>query len=347
MSLKTIYTLLTKDLKAVNQLISDVLLKDSGNYTKEIVDYVIENQGKQVRPLLVLLIFKALSVNEKSSEDAYKSVINAAASIELIHIASLIHDDILDHASERRNKPSLNIKWGTESALVIGVYFYSTSLKLMAASGMLDLVDSLGSSVKAMCEGELDQLSGRDNFDLDIEDYISIIKSKTAVLFSTAALSGALPLGVSKEVKETIIQFGLNLGCLFQLTDDYLDLFGDGTQLKKKMGQDFFEGQFTLPFILLRDALTGDDLNSFKDLWKIKPDNAIESIVELMDKTNVVEQCKSYLYDYHKKTLSYLDMLDKSVYRNGLITITDIVLERAVGGSTIVNKILLNKLSKS
>jgi len=333
MSIALLYTLLKSDLNDVNDIICSALLKDSSNYTKLIVDYVIANQGKQVRPLLVILIFKALADGTETSDSQKESMRYAAACIELIHIASLIHDDILDHASERRNQPSLNVKYGTESALVIGVYFYSTSLKLMAKTRIMDIVSRLGTSVKAMCEGELDQLSGRDNFDLKMDDYVSIIKSKTGILFATAAVCGLLAIDEDHPLKYQCEEFGMHLGTLFQLTDDYLDLFGDGEKLKKKRGQDFFEGQFTLPFIILRDQLSKEEFDDFKRLWDEKPEHSLDIITELSDRYDVRQKCELILQDAYFKTIQFLDSLNPSFYRDGLKTICDMVLERAIGKS--------------
>ena len=260
MSLITVAHLVQKDLDQIDQLIHDTLLESEYTFTREILDYLLSSSGKKIRPILTLLSFYCIQPNP--SDETYSKLIKVCAAIEIIHMASLVHDDVIDDGKLRRMKETINVKWGTEVAVVLGVFLYSVSLKLIYEVGSMSILSYLSTAVFSMCQGELIQLSNRFK-DYNKDDYYSVIAAKTADLFSAASLSGALLADGDEKQLQQFKLFSQSLGMLFQISDDYLDLKGFKNVLKKESGQDMLKGIYTLPMHLLLDTFDADEMIFF------------------------------------------------------------------------------------
>ncbi len=257
MSLDALYALVSPYLSQVEASIESTLRSGEDKAHAHLVDHVLATSGKRLRPVLTLLMFQLFCPHPTPTQE--KQIVQIATAIELIHLASLVHDDVIDDADIRRGEPSVKGKWGNPVAVSFGVYVYAAAVQLVSESGQLQVLSAISSAVKAMCEGELYQLGERHNAALTVEKYMLMIRCKTAELFQAACLSGAYVAKASEADLVHIATYGHALGMLFQLTDDALDLLDDGAILKKSSAQDFKQGQFTLPLLYLLDALSDDE----------------------------------------------------------------------------------------
>lgn len=208
---------------------------------KEVTAYIRQSPGKRLRPKLVILSGKLFG---HQGEEAIKM----GASVELLHTATLLHDDILDKAQTRRGKPSVNAKWGEEIALLVADYYFARAFNCIFATGYLQLAELLVRVATKMCEGELYQQERKNEF-LSSADYFKIIKYKTAYLFSACAQFGAIISNASESATTALQQFGLHLGMAFQIIDDSLDFIATDENWGKPIGNDIAQGKQTLPFI--------------------------------------------------------------------------------------------------
>ncbi|NBV42805.1 polyprenyl synthetase family protein, partial [bacterium] len=251
--IKAIHSLIEPEMAAVDAQIRDSMIGRYSEPIREVHRYLLEQPGKRLRPMLALLSAKAIN-----PDMAMNNSIKLASAIELVHMASLIHDDVIDSAETRHNQICIHQKFGIEVAIPVGVLLYSLSLKLMASIGDIEIVRRVSRAVDQLCAGELDQVMNRDQFGLSLVDYLLILKKKTGALFSMAAWGGARLAGANSVVSRQMYNYGTSVGLLFQITDDLLDYSGNSRELKKGANQDFILGEITLPLILLRDKLTSE-----------------------------------------------------------------------------------------
>ncbi|MBU3911264.1 MAG: polyprenyl synthetase family protein, partial [Candidatus Omnitrophica bacterium] len=223
MELSHIYKPIEKELRGVEKLLRDSLNSAGNKAISRICNYLLDAKGKRLRPALVLLSGKAVG----SSTALDPAIIKVAAGIELIHAASLVHDDVIDHSKLRHNKPTINSKWGQDLSIALGDYLYSVAYELISQCNNIDILQCISSATKAMCEGELVQVSERDNLDLLKRRYIVIVKKKTASLFAASCQSGSLVSRSKRSLQVAMKAYGLNFGIGFQITDDYLDIVSE------------------------------------------------------------------------------------------------------------------------
>lgn len=285
--------------------------------------YIYSSGGKRIRPLLVIISSRLSGYRgEKTSI--------LACSIESIHTASLLHDDVVDGAEMRRGMPSAHNLWGNHVAVLVGDFFYSNALRLANSLRDQRIMDVLSTATARMAERELLQLSLKGNTDITEDDYMEIITGKTAVLMSAATYCGAILGGVSKEKEEALRNFGMGFGIAFQITDDILDYMADENTLGKTLGKDLEEGKITLPLIYLLKDAKSDEIDEIKAI--INSDNLsvsdLKYIVKLLNRYGAIE--KSYekarmLLDSAK---AGLDIFEDSMEKTVLIALADHLLER-------------------
>ena len=203
-------------------------------------------QGKRLRPALVILAAKAVDPNLTMVPN---SVIETAAAMELIHLASLIHDDVVDGAELRRNLPTINAEMGSSVSIIFGDWIYAKALNLIGAVGSADLFRCICASIEAMCQGELHQVVQRHHWDLSEQEAIDIARKKTGALFQASCGAGAILAGSHAILQEHLKDYGLQLGIGYQLADDYRDIACDLQSLGKHPGQDAKAGDVTLPLL--------------------------------------------------------------------------------------------------
>jgi len=314
LTLKSIYNSIQSDLSDANRILDNTLTASNYPILRNIGSYVSQVKGKQVRAALVIL----LAQNKTPHIHTY------AAGIECIHLASLIHDDIIDNADTRRNQPTLYKKYGTNTALVSGVYIYAQALKLITSLNNQEILTHISDTVAMLCEGELFQFSERHTF-MTPEQYLQMITEKTAALFMSACYGGALLGGATPDQAKAAETFGKALGIIFQLTDDYLDLFGTQKDLNKTPGQDLLEGDFTLPLIYLLETLPESDQKTVLDKIKAK-DKTILTDIQTMDTSRIQERMNHTIQEYYELGIESLKKLPENTKE--LQAILDIVRNR-------------------
>lgn len=328
LKLDGVYRLVKSDLNAVDAFIETTLRDGAEAGSLPLINHVLASPGKRVRPVLVCLVFYALLGDRKPTQDEHERLIKVASAIELIHMASLVHDDVIDDADVRRNQPSVKAKWGNPAAVAFGVYLYSISLLLIAEAGLLSVLSALSTAVKGMCEGELYQLAGRHDYDLSKSEYNAVIKRKTADLFIAACRAGAYVAGASEKHVEALSDYGYSLGMLFQISDDVLDILSDGDHLKKAIGQDLEEGQVTLPLIYLLDVVSADVRAQLRSDLEAKTPQ-LDHIQALMKTHDIRQKIQEDLDAYFNQAQSVVSRLQPSAHAEALGTILDFIFKRS------------------
>lgn len=276
---------------------------------------ILGSKGKQLRPLLVFL------AHGKPPDDA---CIQVAAAIELIHMASLIHDDILDHATIRHQLPTIVAQFGQELAIPSGVWLYAKALECLVQAGELAVIHEMSRTVDWLCRGEMTQVVYRNQFAISPLAYFRIIHQKTASLFGTAAWAGAY---ANPKRRYAMKQFGKSLGVLYQLTDDVLDFIGDDTQLQKIGGQDMKLGEITYPIIVALAESTPDNRSLLCRLLSQKDPSTHPDIVALIQQTQAVELTLQCIHYYRNRCQLWCQQMPMTT-QHALLGLVDMVCYR-------------------
>lgn len=241
-SLRLLFDLVDNDMAGVNRIIIDNSRSDV-KLIPELARHLIDSGGKRLRPMLT--IASARMCGYIGSDH-----VQLAASVEFMHTATLLHDDVVDESDLRRGRKSARILWGNEASVLVGDFLLGQAFKIMVAVGSLEALRILSNAAAVIAEGEVMQLTAAKNTETTEDEYLAVINAKTAALFSAAAEVGAVLAGRSKAEKSALRSYGRNLGIAFQLLDDVLDYSGDQEQLGKTVGDDFRAGKITLPVVL-------------------------------------------------------------------------------------------------
>ncbi len=322
MTIKEIWEYYKDDLTSAEDRMS-AILETVAPAISAVGNHIFSAGGKRIRPFLAILsagIFGARGGD----------VSTLASSVEFIHAASLIHDDVVDGAHLRRGKPSAHSIWGNQVVVLVGDFLYANALRLANLLKRQTVMDALCTATAKMSEGELIQLSKTGNPDMSEEDYLKIIRGKTAILMSAACQGGAVLGDAAKEQEQALATFGLKFGYAFQISDDILDYRAEEKVFGKNLGKDLEEGKVTLPLInLLRDADDGE-LDRVKEI--IAADTIAEKdladIQDLFDKHNSIEKSYNKAASLIHEAKSELDIFKDSMEKNSLLTISDYVLTR-------------------
>jgi octaprenyl-diphosphate synthase len=285
--------------------------------------YICDSGGKRIRPAVLLLGAKMCGYDGPVGP-------RLGAVIEMIHSATLVHDDIIDNAKVRRGRASVNAKWGNEITVLMGDWLYMTSFSMALGERRLKVLDVLIAATRKMVEGELIQLTHNGNFDITEEQHLEISMRKTAFLFAACSQLGGI-LGAAGEEKEELLRlYGLNVGLAFQLVDDVLDFTSNENILGKPVGSDLKEGKLTLPLIylmcdgeprhreLVRAALRNDSLDA--------PD--CDVILELVRECHTADRVLAKAHDYAQKAKTCLADFPPCPARDALLSIPDYIVER-------------------
>lgn len=324
MQLQKIYQLIKKELIAVEQILEKSLKGAKNKSILEISDYLLVAKGKRLRPALVILSAKA---SQQPSPINERSMVSIAAAMELIHTASLIHDDVIDHASLRHNKPTINSKYGQDVSIALGDYLYSIGFELISSCRNTDILSCIASATKAMCEGELIQVCERDNLELLRKRYLIITKKKTASLFVASCQAGAILSDSKVSVQQTLKGYGLNFGIAFQIIDDYLDLIGQAKDLGKSPGADFKMGELTLPVLNLL-AQTKDKNRILSLIREQDSPGAFKELRQRFINSEAHIKTKDDVSYYIRKAKKSLNNLENSCFKQSLFVLTDYVADR-------------------
>lgn len=290
----------------------------------ELARYVRESGGKRVRPALLILSTHAAGGNGKAD-----NVIRMATVMEMLHTATLVHDDIIDNADIRRNRASVNAQFGDHKAVLMGDWLYMSAFETSLKERSLQILDILTSLTRQMTEGELIQTTTVGDLDISEFQYFDILKRKTAYLFSACCEIGAI-LGRAREAEQQALRdYGLDLGIAFQLLDDLLDVTADSTRLGKAAGSDLLEGKVTLPMLLLLEAEPAMRPN----LQQVVSDHdylaiSRSEIRRLMESHGIIAHVRDRAKAHCERARKSLDILLKTEYRLRLADVLSFVIER-------------------
>lgn len=288
----------------------------------EALVHVSGSSGKMMRPMLVLLVAKSVGAINASTYAA-------ATALELLHCASLLHDDVVDESDMRRGAPSLNSLYNNRVAILSGDYIFSTSLRNAAQTGNVGIIDRLSRLGQMLSSGEMMQLELQYNFGYNEERYYEVIRSKTAALFASCAVFGALSVGADSATTSLFEQFGELLGICFQIKDDIFDYYDNN--VGKPTGSDMREGKITLPALYVLAHSSRDEIKMIKeklDNKKYLDEEDINRLIELSKSEGGVEYAKQKIEEYRSKALSLLNLDIPHDCRKALETYLDYVVNR-------------------
>lgn len=317
MPLQSIRSLVQVDLEATDQFICSALKSDIP-FINQVIEYILKCGGKRIRPLLVLLSANAFQ-HEKNQH------IDLAAAIELIHTATLLHDDVVDHSSMRRGKDTANSLWGNEASVLVGDFLYSRAFQLIVKLQHIPILNIFSNATNIIAEGEVLQLLNCHNPHTTEAAYFEVIERKTAKLFEVATQTGAA-LSTNSEKHLTAMQYyGSHLGVAYQLIDDALDYAED---TGKNMGNDLIEGKPTLPIIYALTQGTQAEVSLLQKAILEGSREFLSDIMEIIESTGAIEYTAVAAKRHAEKARQMLLDIPDSPYRDAMNTLVEFVVER-------------------
>ena len=316
--------LLDEKLVKVEELIN-IKLQSKVDLIKKMSDHHFVSGGKRLRALLTLGSAK-MAGYELGSRD-----INLATCVELIHSATLLHDDVIDESRLRRGHKTTNSIWGNQSSILVGDYFLSRCFEIMVDDGDLEILKLLSSTSAKIAQGEVLQLQHRGEADLLEDAYIKIITMKTASLFSAATRTGACIAGCSSKEKNALESYGKNLGLAFQIADDALDYYAKELVFGKEIGKDFYEGKTTLPLILIFQRANSEEKDFLKEVMskEKRTEEDLSETLALINKYKAVEESLKRAEYFVNVSRDSLSIFENSEEKKILQNLTDFSLGRS------------------
>ena len=322
-SVAPLVALTRDDMERVNRLIlsktgSDVAM------IPEVANHLIDSGGKRLRPMLTIAAAQMCG---------YKGAhhVTLAAAVEFMHTATLLHDDVVDESDMRRGKQAARMVWGNQASVLVGDFLLGQAFRMMVDADSMAALDVLASASAVIAEGEVMQLAAAQSMDTTEDDYLAVVKAKTAALFSAAAEMGPIVAGLANASRAAFRSYGMNLGLAFQLIDDALDYGGTSATLGKSVGDDFFEGKITLPVILAYRRGTEDE----RRFWRkaMESDRADEAALAraqgLLAKYGTVADTVARARQYGEIARDALAPLPPSEHKDALLEVVDFCIERA------------------
>jgi len=321
MDIVTIQTLISQDMHAVNQLIerrlsSEVVL------INQLGKYIINSGGKRLRPVILLLSARAFQYQESYH-------IDLAAVVEFIHTATLLHDDVVDASELRRGKETANSIWGNEASVLVGDFLYSRAFQMMVDVHSMRVMEILSSATNVIAEGEVLQLLNCHEPDTTEENYLLVIRSKTAKLFEAAAQLGAVISGQPSEYEEAMAQYGAHLGTAFQLIDDVLDYSASAEEMGKNVGDDLAEGKPTLPLIYALREGNAEQQAVLREAIIKGGVEYIDEVLAAIKATNALEYTREAAQQEANKAMEALSCIPDSEYKEALLFLARFSIERS------------------
>ena len=296
-----------------------------GTLLAEMIDYILSSRGKGLRPTLTMLVAAATS----PSGSFGKRTMLAAMLVEMIHTASLVHDDVIDESLQRRGQASVNARWQSRNAVIVGDYILARNMDIGLKSGQYDLLTHIIGSMAILCEGEILQSDHAGKLNITKEGYFDVIYKKTASLFASCTSAGALSVGAPRKTVESMHRFGEMVGMAFQIVDDILD-YTPNNNTGKPAANDLQERKITLPLLeVLEQAtpeLTKEILSAVERA--ATDTEAVDFIREQVVKYNGVERARATLQRFLQRALSELSHLEDTPYRQAMIDLCTFVAER-------------------
>jgi octaprenyl-diphosphate synthase len=292
----------------------------------EYARYALTNQGKQIRPALVALSGAAVGHGNES-------LVKVAVIIEMIHLATLVHDDVMDEARIRRQRPTLAANWGNELSVLVGDCLFAHSVTLAASFPTPDVCRAVAKATNTVCSGEILQTNQRHNYDLNRTEYIQALEMKTGELFALSCELGAALSGGGLAERNALRAYGMALGTAYQLFDDCLDLFGDEAAAGKSLRTDLGTGKLTLPILIILEKASLSDRNMLQNSVESLDSQNVERIFELLDKYKALSDTRRVVSHYIKQAQQVLGELKPSKGVKSLAALGDYLAQqtRALG----------------
>lgn len=320
MDLTNIRALVQADLTQTDQLISECLRSEI-QLIPQLGQHLIHSGGKRLRPLLVLLSAHAFGYQGKAH-------IELAATIELIHTATLLHDDVVDSSDLRRGQRTANAIWGNAASILVGDFLYSRAFQTMVKINDLNVMRVLANATNTIAEGEILQLLNCNNPHATEAEYMNIIRAKTGTLFGTATQMGPVLCQQSDSIVQAMMHYGMHLGTAFQLVDDALDYSTSTEILGKKQGDDLAEGKPTLPLIYALLHGTDTQKQTIKEAIETADRNRLEIILAAIESTGAITYTYKLAQEHVTQAIQYLQNIPDSKYRQALIQIAQFTVQR-------------------
>ncbi len=299
----------------------DASLQSSNPLLNEVITYIKQRNGKMMRPMLVLLMAKVYG-------EVLDATYHAAISLELLHTASLVHDDVVDESDKRRGQKSVNALYDNKVSVLVGDYLLASSLKEAAMTADIRIVDLVAKLGQNLSEGEIVQLSNTGAIDFNEDVYFEVLRKKTASLFSTCAEAGALSANSTDEIEQNASLFGEMIGIAFQIKDDIFDYFT--SDVGKPTGNDMREGKLTLPALYVLNHFADETMRALA--YRIRSLEAtqeeIEDFIEYVKQHGGIEYAQNVMMDYRNKALDLLPSATTPEVRDALSVYIDYVINR-------------------
>ena len=309
MELSTIYTPVQDDLLRVEDRLKLVSKVDFAHLS-DLLDYSLKSNGKRIRPVLTLISGKFYDYNPDN-------LLSMATAVEIMHTATLIHDDAIDKSSVRRGRTTINALWSEEKAVLLGDYLFAEAGALTASTGNLRAIKLFAETLKTISSGEINQSFNAFNLKQSHDQYFQRVAQKTAALFSMATESGAAMSQAPEESIRILINYGYDIGVAFQIVDDILDFIGTEEELGKPAGSDLTQGTITLPAMMLLERYPKD--NPIMRLLDSKDRQAeITRAIDMVRNSSIIQECYQIASDYCAKACRNLNLLPDKVGRQSL-----------------------------
>jgi len=320
MDIKTIQALISEDMQAVNQLILKRLHSEVA-LVNQLGHYIINSGGKRLRPVLLLLSARAFD---------YKGThhIDLAAVVEFIHTATLLHDDVVDASELRRGQKTANSIWGNEASVLVGDFLYSRAFQMMVNVHEMRVMEILSDATNIIAEGEVLQLLNCHEPDITEEDYLHVIRYKTAKLFEAAAQLGAVVSGQSTEYEKAMAVYGMHLGTAFQIVDDILDYSATSEDIGKNVGDDLAEGKPTLPLLYAIKHGNEQQQAVLRDAIREDGKDKIDAVIDAIHATDALTYTVHTAQKEADKAIAALEIIPDSDYKRALHALAKFSIER-------------------
>ena len=323
-ALRPVYDLVKEQFQAVNALIPTQLTSDV-DLVIEIGEHIVSSGGKRLRPLMVLLTTGALGYKGECHT-------HLAATIEFLHTATLLHDDVVDHSDMRRGRVTANEKWGNAPSVLVGDFLYSRAFQMMIDIGDMQIMAILAQATNTIAEGEVLQLANIGNTNTSEIEYREIIRCKTAMLFEAATHTGAVLACSGKHTADDTVdalrRFGLHFGITYQLVDDWLDYVGDATTMGKRAGDDLAEGKLTLPLIYALTHSSPHDCAIIQEAITNQSADAQPAILDIVTGSGALDYTRAAVHKEAEKAIACLDQIPPGPYVDALHTLTEFSTDR-------------------
>jgi octaprenyl-diphosphate synthase len=286
--------------------------------------YLHDGGGKRVRPALLML------ASRMTNGEATTAAVRMGTVMEMLHTATLVHDDIIDEARVRRGRPSANARWGNNKTVLIGDWLYMTAFDLSLRERNFDILDSLTRMTRLMVEGEIIQLSLIGNSHITEAQHLNIVERKTAYMFSVCSEIGGILAGANREQRRALAHYGKSVGIAFQLVDDVLDFVSTEAKLGKPVANDLREGKLTLPLIYLLEEGDPDHRRMVETVMREGGFETVkrEDVLRLLDEHGTLERARRAAQHYAQEAIESLDVFPHSVYRQALMSVPRFIVER-------------------